>query len=161
MWQVLDMIGPLFLRGELVAKFREHLLQMPYSHVISEGRGLLSNESRIFSESDAEALVHRFEQSSFPLVCFAGSKSSIPFWDYHIALRYGERKDELKVYELLAREPAKDNAMKAVLMAYDLLVNEIYGVDKLHVPCQLAEAVDRDIGIEATGDNTTILYRKK
>ncbi|WP_019535548.1 hypothetical protein [Paenibacillus ginsengihumi] len=155
------MIGPLWLRGALVAKFQEHLQQVPYAHVVCEGRSLLSNESRLFSASEAQAIVNRFVQSNFPIVCFAGSKSRVPFFDYHIAVNYGNPKHELAVCELLAREPVQDNAVKAVLMAFYRLVNEKYGADRLHVPFRLADAADGEIGMEASGDGMTILYRKK
>ncbi|WP_429845611.1 hypothetical protein [Brevibacillus sp. FIR094] len=136
------MIGPIFLRGELIEGFREHLLSVPYYQVIHQGISCVDNEMKKVSTDNVKEIINQFVHSRFPIVCSAGSKSTIPFWDYHLALQYDEDKRTAIIYELLVREPNQDLCRKALLMAYYLLVNPKMGVERIQAPMNLSHLAD-------------------
>ncbi|NRR21125.1 hypothetical protein [Brevibacillus sp. MS2.2] len=136
------MIGPIFLRGELIEKFREHLLNVSYHQVIHQGISCVDNEMKKVSTDDVHEIINQFVHARFPIVCSAGSKSSIPFWDYHFALQYDEDKRTAIICELLVREPNQDHCRKALLMAYYLLVNPKMGVERIQAPMNLSNLAD-------------------
>lgn len=154
------MIGPIILKGELVEGFRSHLLNFPYFHVINDGTIQLGNSAKDFTKDEADSITRNFINSSFPIICLAGSKSAIPFFDYHIALKYASNKNEVIVNELLVREPKHENAIKAIIMAYYVLINR--GIEKLGVPYELSGFGDyEDILVEKVpNENITYLSRK-
>lgn len=136
------MIGPIFLRGELIEKFREHLLNVPYNQVIHQGISCVDNEMKKESTDKVNEIINQFVQARFPIVCSAGSKSYIPFWDYHLALQYDEEKRTAVICELLVREPNEDHCRKALLMAYYLLVNPKMEVERIQAPMNLSHLAD-------------------
>ncbi|CAI8808648.1 DUF695 domain-containing protein [Brevibacillus sp. IT-7CA2] len=145
-------IGPIFLRGELIERFREHLLNVPYYLVIHQGISCVDNEMKKVCTDEVDEIINQFVHARFPIVCSAGSKSSIPFWDYHLALQYDEEKRTATICELLVREPNQDHCRKALLMAYYLLVNPKTGVERIQAPMNLSNLADckefEDIFIE-------------
>ncbi|MGG4453276.1 hypothetical protein [Brevibacillus porteri] len=136
------MIGPIFLRGELIEGFREHLLSVPYYQVIHQGISCVDNEMKKVSTDKVNEIINHFVHARFPIVCSAGSKSTIPFWDYHHALQYDEDKRTAIICELLVREPNQDHCRKALLMAYYLLVNPKMGVERIQAPMNLSHLAD-------------------
>ncbi|WP_379391666.1 hypothetical protein [Paenibacillus lentus] len=143
------MIGPLFLRGELIEKFRNHLLSVPYYHIIHKGSSQIDNPIMNLSEDQIDSIIHNFVNSNFPIVCSAGSKSSIPFFDYHIALKYSNDMREVEISELLVFEPKDRNAINGIEMAFYVLVNKKVGVERIQIPFILKGLDDRkDIFIE-------------
>jgi hypothetical protein len=159
----LTMIGPLFLRGDLTKKFREHLLQTAYHHVVSSGRSNMGGSSKSFSSDEVDVIMDHFEKAAFPIVCSAGSKSSNPFWEFHVALRYdGETKKDAFIYELLVREPVMDNLIKGIMMAFYVLVSPRFEMERIIVPFHVTGLDDvEDILVEKdTNRNITILSRR-
>jgi len=156
------MIGPYFLQGALVERFREHLLAYPYAHLVHRGKPCDQAAASRFSEERAEHAVNGFVGSSFPLVCSAGGKSSVPFWDYHIALRKGEDEREAWVYELLVGEPIPVNRIKGIQMAYYVLVNDRYSIDRIVIPLALPDLADfEDVSVQIDPvRQVTVLSRK-
>ncbi|RRJ63686.1 hypothetical protein EHV15_12655 [Paenibacillus oralis] len=128
------MIGHCNLHGALIPKFRDHLMQFAYYPVIRHGLSDLNVGLKTFTLEEAEAMVNDFTKWRFPIVCLAGSKSSIPFFDYHIALGFGENEREVTISELLVREPVHENAVKGILLAYYTLVNDKTGIERMRVP---------------------------
>ncbi|MCM3701379.1 hypothetical protein [Paenibacillus macerans] len=128
------MIGPCYLHGALIPKFRDHLMEFAYYPVIRHGLSNLNVGPKTLTLEEAETTVNDFTKWRFPIVCFAGSKSSIPFFDYHIALGFGENEREVTISELLVREPVHENTVKGILMAYYTLVNDKTGIEKMRVP---------------------------
>lgn len=137
------MIGPIFLRGKYIEKFREHLLIFPYNHVIHEGISCLDDTTKNLPTDKVNKVIDHFVNARFPIFCFAGSKSTIPFWDYHVALDYDHDKKEASITELLVRDPILENSRKGILMAYDFLVNPRVGVERIRVP----------MNVNSMGDN--------
>jgi hypothetical protein len=156
------MIGPVILKGELIEQFSKHLLSFPYHLVIHEGTEDVDNSCRIFSKDEVADIMEIFNTSSYPIVCKSGSKSSIPFWGSHAALKYGRDKKEVVICKLLARDPKQDNMIKGILMSYYFLVNNRFGVDKLLVPLDLQNLIaDKSIHtVYNAATNITYLSRK-
>lgn len=154
------MIHPVFIKGDLVEKFREHLIEYPYYHIVHEGISNLESPIKKFSNIKVEGIINSFEKSDFPLACHAGSKSTEKFFDYHIALRYGKDKKEVFVYELIVREEKDRNIINGVLMAFYLLTLSRFGIEKMLVPFKIGDlgSID-DINVESVGDNLTLLTR--
>ncbi|TQR33915.1 hypothetical protein [Brevibacillus brevis] len=146
------MIGPIFLRGEFIEKFREHLLNVPYYQVVHQGISFVDNGMKKGSTDEVNEIINQFVQARFPIVSFAGSKSSIPFWDYHLAMQYDEEKRTAIICELLVRELNQDHCRKALLMAYYFLVNPKMEVERIQAPMNLSNLADckefEDIMIE-------------
>ena len=145
------MIGPVFLRGALIQEFKDHLVKFPYAPIIRRGIGNLDAVPKTFTQEEAEAVVHDFAKQRFPIVCRAGSKSSIPFFDFHVALEHAENESEVRIVEMLVCEPIRGNAAKGMLMAYYTLVNDKTGIEKLQVPF-IPEGLDEGLNIELTGE---------
>ncbi|MEK5162125.1 hypothetical protein NYE69_07250 [Paenibacillus sp. FSL R5-0527] len=102
------MIGPCYLHGALIPKFRDHLMEFAYYPVIRHGLSNLNVGPKTLTLEEAEATVKDFTKWRFPIVCLGGSKSSVPFFDYHIALGFGESEREVTIGELLVREPVHE-----------------------------------------------------
>ncbi|MBW5469747.1 hypothetical protein GPJ61_18080 [Brevibacillus formosus] len=136
------MIGPIFLRGELIERFKLHLLNVPYYQMIHQGISCVDNNMKKVSTDAVNEIIHQFVETRFPIVCSAGSKSSVPFWDYHLALQYDEDKRTAVICELLVREPNQDHCRKALLMAYYVLVNSKMGVERIQASMNLSELAD-------------------
>ncbi len=155
------MIGPIILRGELITSFREHLLNTEYHYVIHNGETKLNSIARRLDIEQANYLLNNFINSRYPLVCKAGSKSVIPFFDYHVAVNsYNSEDKELLITELIVREPKGSNMINGVLMAFYMLINDRYKHERLLIPFKLPEIKGYDdIEINST-DNVTFLCKK-
>lgn len=160
------MIGPLFLRGDLIHKFSKHLLGVPYFHVVHNGNNCLDDSSMNRTIDHANVIINNFTTSSFPIICFAGSKSSNPFFDYHIALNYCSDKRHLYIHELLVREPIQENIIKGILMASYVLINKEVGIEAIRIPFIISDYLNV-IGIEDViiefdvNNNETYLYLRE
>jgi len=133
------LIGPIFLREGLVAKFKDHISSVPYCIVIHNAKRYSVSVEKKLATEEVSSIVNHFLSTRYPIVCSAGSKSSIPFWDYHIALTGGNNDEEVFVSELLVREPKDENVTKGILMAYYMLINKKHNYEKLVVPMELVE----------------------
>ncbi|WP_339217229.1 hypothetical protein [Paenibacillus sp. FSL W7-1332] len=154
------MIGPVFLRGELINKFKEHLINTEYHYVIHSGIANINSIAERFEFEKLDDLLDKFIGSDYPIVCKSGSKSAIPFWDYHVAVNSSRYDKEVVVTELLIREPKDSNMTKGVLMAFYMLINDRYKYERLIVPIKMTEIIGyEDIGIDSKNDET-ILFRK-
>ncbi|MDQ0092042.1 hypothetical protein J2T12_005486 [Paenibacillus anaericanus] len=161
-WRDIIVLHPVFIEGDLIDKFRDHLLQYPYYHVIHEGLTDLGCLIKRFSNIEADGIINSFKKSDFPLACHLGSKSTEKFFDYHIALRYGNDKKEVFVYELVVREEKEKNIINGLLMAFYLLTISRYGIEKMLIPYNLTSlgTID-DINVESISNNLTLLTLKK
>ncbi|MFP4977313.1 hypothetical protein ACE6ED_18050 [Paenibacillus sp. CN-4] len=128
------MIKPVFLRGELIPLFQEHLIHHPYCLVLQEGKPDSGAAERIMTKDEAESALQRFLTADYPLVCLAGSKSSIPFWDYHIALRREADGKTAVAEEMLVREPLERNIRQALYMAETVLTLPQLGIERVITP---------------------------
>ncbi len=64
------MIGPIFLREGLVAKFKDHISSVPYCIVIHNAkRYSVSVEKRLATE-EVSSIVNHFLSTRYPIVCF-------------------------------------------------------------------------------------------
>lgn len=155
-----NMIGPVFLRGELINKFKEHLINTEYHYVIHSGIANINSIAERFKFEKLDDLLDKFIGSDYPIVCKSGSKSAIPFWDYHVAVNSSRYDNEVVVTELLIREPKDSYMTKGVLMAFYMLINDRYKFERLIVPIKMTEIIGyEDIGIVSKNDET-ILFRK-
>ncbi|WP_334076634.1 hypothetical protein [Paenibacillus sanfengchensis] len=145
------MIGPVFLRAALIQEFIDHLIKFPYASVIRRGISDLDAVPKTFTQEEAEAVVHDFAKQRFPIICRAGSKSSIPFFDFHVALEHAGNESEVRIVEMLVCEPVRENAAKGMMMAYYTLVNDKTGIEKLWVPF-IPEGLDEGLNIEPMGE---------
>ncbi|MEC0128716.1 hypothetical protein P4H57_29420, partial [Paenibacillus pabuli] len=75
------MIGPIFLRGDLIHKFKEHLTHTEYHYVIHNGVENINSTAERFELKNLNDLFDKFISADYPIVCKSGSKSTIPFWD--------------------------------------------------------------------------------
>lgn len=148
------MIGPCYLHGALIPKFRDHLMEFAYYLVIRHGLSNLNVGPKTLTLEEAEATVKDFTKWRFPIVCLGGSKSSVPFFDYHIALGFGESEREVTIGELLVREPVHENAVKGILLAYFTLVNDKTGIEKMRVPFVLPGLKEEGLKIEIDPSKT-------
>jgi len=88
------LIGPIFLREGLVAKFKDHISSVPYCIVIHNAKRYSVSVEKKLATEEVSSIVNHFLSTRYPIVCSAGSKSSIPFWDYHIALTGGNNDED-------------------------------------------------------------------
>jgi hypothetical protein len=155
-------IGPIFLRGDLIYKFKEHLTNFEYHCVIHNGVANINSTSERFEFKNPNDLFNKFISSDYPIVCKSGSKSAIPFWDYHIAVNRSKCDKEVVVTELLVREPKDPNVINAVLMAFYILINEKYKYERLVVPIKMNEIVGyEDIEVHSNYEETILLKKYK
>lgn len=157
------MILPVLLRGERIEEFRKHLLDFGYHHLVNAGKSSIDNSFKNFTTEETNAIVESFIDSDFPIVCLAGNKSSIPFWDYHVALNYSNNTKEVMIYELLAREPKEENCLKGIFMAFYFLSQKRFEIERIVVPFIFnSEEHVGDVLIEKIVDkNKTILRRRE
>ena len=154
------MIGPIFLRGDLIHQFKEHLTNTEYHRVIHNGVADTNSTTGRFKLEKLNDTFDTFINSDYPIICKSGSKSTIPFWDYHIAVNRSEYDKEVIVTELLVREPNDQNVTNAVLMAFYMLINEKYKYERLVVPIRMNNIVEyEEIGIQSHKDGS-VLFRK-
>ncbi|MCG7380837.1 hypothetical protein MH215_28030 [Paenibacillus sp. ACRSA] len=154
------MIGPIFLRGDLIHQFKEHLTNTEYHRVIHNGVADTNSTTERFKLEKLNDTFHTFINSDYPIICKSGSKSTIPFWDYHIAVNRSKYDKEVIVTELLVREPNDQNVTNAVLMAFYMLINEKYKYERLVVPIRMNDIVGyEEIGIQSHKDGS-VLFRK-
>lgn len=159
------MIGPLYLKGELVNKFAKHLLEVPYVHVVHSGSSCLNTHMNQTIEQ-INTFFESFINSSFPIVCSAGSKSRVPFFDYHIALNYCADKKMVYIQELIVLHPIHENTIKGILMAWYVLIYKEVEIEKMRIPfliTDLSHIKDfGDVNIELDiNNNATYLSRRK
>lgn len=88
------MIGPAILRGNLIEKFREQLLNFNYYHIINDVAKAFNYELKKLNDHEVDSITKSFIESDIPIVCLAGSKSTVPFWDYHCAININQEKNE-------------------------------------------------------------------
>ncbi|TQK74562.1 hypothetical protein FB479_101158 [Brevibacillus sp. AG162] len=62
------MIGPIFLCGELIERFREHLLNVPYYQVMHQGISCVDNEMKKVSTDKVNKIIKHFVHARFPIV---------------------------------------------------------------------------------------------
>ncbi|SHI57886.1 hypothetical protein SAMN02745163_00416 [Clostridium cavendishii DSM 21758] len=160
------MIAPTILKGELVERFREHLLEFNYYHIIYEGKNNSCIESRSFNIYEANLIINNFINSNIPIVCMAGSKSSIPFFDYHCAVNIDKEKGEAYVYELLVKESKEENLIKGLVMALYVmkyfLKSDKCKIERLIVPLLILGCEDNEEFVveNIISENKAILYLK-
>lgn len=156
------MIGPAFLKGDLIEKFREHLQKFNYYHIVHEGISNIECSETGFSFEEVNQVIEDFCSADFPMVCLAGSKSKVPFWDYHVALRFGSDLKEAFIYELLAKEPKEENYLRGMAMAFYILTQNRYGIERIVVPFIIKGCMELDgIFIEPIMEkNISILHKK-
>lgn len=153
------MIGPAILKGRLIEAFREHLLNFNYYHIINNGDRVVNYEIKKLNVDEADSIVKNFMESNIPIVCLAGSKSTVPFWDYHCAINIDLEKNEAYLDELLIKGSLEKNLACAITMAYYVLCYKTNGIKRLVLPLILT---GNDIGEEIKFEvieNKTILYR--
>ena len=154
------MIGPIFLRGDLVHGFKEYLASTEYHCVIHNGVANINSTQKKLEFKELNDVFNTFINSDYPIICKAGSKSKIPFWYYHIAVNRSRYDKELVVTELLIREPKEHNLINAVLMAFYILINEKYKYERLVVPIKMNEIIGyEDIEMHSKNEMTT-LFKK-
>lgn len=159
------MIGPLYLRGDLVDKFATHLMEVPYVHVVHSGSSCLNTHMNQTIEQ-INTFLESFINSSFPIVCSSGSKSKVPFFDYHIALNYCVDKKMVYIQELIVLQPIHENTIKGILMAWYVLIYKEVEIEKMRIPFIITDHSNitdfEDVNIELdTNNNVTYLSRKK
>lgn len=159
------MIGPLYLKGELVHKFAKHLLEVSYVHVVHSGSSCLNTHMNQTIEQ-INTFFESFINSSFPIVFSAGSKSRVPFFDYHIALNYCADKKMVYFQELIVLHPIHENTIKGILMAWYVLIYKEVEIEKMRIPfliTDLSHIKDfGDVNIELDiNNNATYLSRRK
>lgn len=154
------MLHPVFIRGNLIDPFRAHLLKYPYHKAIHKGTKELGGSIRRLSSIEVDEVMYSFENSDFPVACHLGSKSTEKFFDYHIALRYGEDKREVLVNELIVRGDQEKNIMNGILMSFYLLSLDRYGIERMIVPFKVPGlgGID-DLKLSYINDNATLITR--
>lgn len=154
------MLHPVFIRGDLIDPFRAHLLKYPYYKAIHKGTEELGGSIKRLSSLEVDEVMCSFENSDFPLACHLGSKSAEKFFDYHIALRYGEDKREVLVYELIVRDDKERNIINGILMSFYFLSLDRYGIERMIVPFKVPGlgGVD-DLKLSYINDNATLITR--
>lgn len=157
------MIGPIFLKGDLVNNFKEHLLNYRYHNIVHKGVSNFDCFDKNFTKKEVDIIVDSFVESDFPVVCRSGSKSSIPFFDYHIALRFDGEDNEVLVHELLVREPKLENCKKGILMAcYMLMLDKRFSIERIVVPFSLIETSDfKEFKVEQDIDRKLTILSKR
>lgn len=152
------MIKPVILKGKLIEEFREHLMNFNYYYIISEGNNIVDYKNRKLNKEEADLIIDRFIKSNIPIVCLAGSKSAVPFFDYHCAINLG--KNEAYLNELLIKEPLEKNLLNALTMAFYVLYYKTKEIKRLVVPLRLdSYNFEEEIKSEVIGENKTILYK--
>ena len=155
------MIGPTILKGDIVERFREHLSNFSYYHIVHQGISYKNSENRPFNIEERDLIISNFISSDLPIVCMAGSKSSIPFWDYHCAVNINIESKEAYVSELLIKEPKDQNLLNGLTMAlFFLSFNRKYRINRLIIPLLLLDyEFEEGIKVEfRESDNSTVLY---
>ncbi len=152
------MIGPIFLREGLVTKFKDHISSIPYCIVIHNGEMHSIRTENHLAIEEVNSIVSNFTNAKYPIVCSAGSKSSIPFWDYHVALNSKNNDKEVFVSELLVREPRHENMIKGILMAYYMLINKRHNYERLVVPIELVKIKEFEDIIFEYDSNKKLTY---
>jgi len=156
------MIGPIFLTSDLILPFKQHLADTDYHLVIHKGMSNPQSTPRRHIREHADKLIDRFLASDYPLVCKSGSKSSVPFWNYHAAVTVSEDRKDLFMTELLVREPEEQNISKGIVMAFYMLIGDRYPHERLIVPLRLTGLDEyEDIGLLPALDQTILGVKKK
>ncbi|AIQ20637.1 hypothetical protein H70357_31055 [Paenibacillus sp. FSL H7-0357] len=156
------MIGPIYLREGLVTKFKDHISSIPYCIIIHNDETHSIKKTKNLTIDEVNSIVFNFISAKYPIVCSAGSKSTIPFWDYHVALNCGDSDKDVFISELLVREPMHENMIKGILMAYFMVINNKNNYERLVVPIELEKIEGyEDITIEYDHlNNLTYLYKR-
>lgn len=152
------MIGPIYLRDGLVTKFKDHISRIPYCIIIHNSKPHSNISEKDLEKEEITSIVNNFISARYPIVCSAGSKSSIPFWDYHIALNSDNNYKEVFVAELLVREPRSENIINGILMAYYMLINKKHNYERLVVPIELVNIKEYEDIIFEYDPNKKVTY---